>query len=45
VRWNCEDELGNRLYVLGIMDEIGFRGMFGSQVGGSMGFANWSIIG
>ncbi len=31
------DELGNRLYVLGIMDEIGFRGMFGSQVGGSNG--------
>jgi hypothetical protein len=39
------DELGNKLYVLGIMDEIGFRGMFGSQVGGSMGFANWSIVG
>ncbi len=39
------DELGNKPYVLGIMDEIGFRGMFGSQVGGSMGFANWSIIG
>jgi hypothetical protein len=26
------------------MHEIGFRHMFGSQVGGSMGFANWSII-
>jgi hypothetical protein len=36
---------GIKLHVLGILDEIGFRGMFRSQVGGSMGFANWSIIG